>query len=233
MIINIEENIEAILNKILESYFTSQDFFQNSFLLATNYELYPIFVYDDNFQIDLTLYSVGEKQSFVINNLNAFYLAKKRKSLVIFRHKKSTEEIYSAAVPLYLQDRILGFIGIFKAEHINEEIKICLEMFVKCINIELSRIVTMKNLYECLNNIGVSKWEGLLSSRELEIVDLLIKGLKDNQIEAELFISKSTVRAHIGNIFEKLEVKSRLELIDEHYRYIIKEIKDILLMYEI
>jgi len=34
----------------------------------------------------------------------------------------------------------------------------------------------------------------------------------------------------IGNIFEKPEVKSRLELIDEHYRFIFKEIKDILLV---
>lgn len=232
MIINIEENIEAILKKILESYFTSQDYFQNSFLLATNYELIPIFGYDDNFTIDLSL--IEAKQSFIYNNLNAFYLAKKRKCLVIFKHQKNTEDLlYSAAIPLFLQDTILGFIGIFKAEHINEKIKICLEMFVKCINIELSRIVTMKNLNDILNEKGISKWEELLSSRELEIVDLLIKGLKDYQIEEKLFISKSTVRAHIGSIFEKLKVKSRLELIDKHHRYIIKEIKDILLKYEI
>jgi len=81
----------------------------------------------------------------------------------------------------------------------------------------------MKNLYDILNKKIVFKWEGLLSSRELEIVNLLIKELKDNQIE-ELFISKSTVRAHIGNIFEKLEVKSRLELIDEPYRVFFKKI---------
>ncbi|MFJ7648236.1 response regulator transcription factor [Lysinibacillus sp. NPDC097279] len=140
---------------------------------------------------------------------------------------------YSASIPLFLQDTILGFVGIFKAENINENIKICLEMFVKCINIELSRIVTMKNLNDILNDKGISKWEELLSNRELEIVDLLIKGLKDYQIEEKLFISKSTVRAHIGNIFEKLKVKSRLELIDKHYSYIIKEIRDILLKYEI
>lgn len=52
-----------------------------------------------------------------------------------------------------------------------------------------------------------------LSEREKEIVQLLLKGLSNAQIGKKLFISLNTVKFHIKNIYEKLEVKSRLHLL--------------------
>ncbi len=53
-----------------------------------------------------------------------------------------------------------------------------------------------------------------LTDREEEILRLVLKGARNKDIERALFISASTVRNHISNIFRKLGVRSRLELIN-------------------
>jgi DNA-binding CsgD family transcriptional regulator len=53
-----------------------------------------------------------------------------------------------------------------------------------------------------------------LSKREGEILNLLIKGKSNKNIERELFVSPHTVRNHIHNIYQKLGVGSRLQLMN-------------------
>lgn len=53
-----------------------------------------------------------------------------------------------------------------------------------------------------------------LSSREVEILNLLSKGLRYKEIAGELFISIETVRKHARNIYGKLQVTSRTEAIN-------------------
>jgi DNA-binding CsgD family transcriptional regulator len=57
-----------------------------------------------------------------------------------------------------------------------------------------------------------------LSARELEVIDLLVKGKSYKQISEELFISLNTVKTHIRNIYPKLEVSSRHEIVNLVYR---------------
>ena len=51
-----------------------------------------------------------------------------------------------------------------------------------------------------------------LSAREAEVLDLLLKGKSNKDIEGDLFISHHTVRNHVHNIYQKLDVSSRLQL---------------------
>lgn len=51
-----------------------------------------------------------------------------------------------------------------------------------------------------------------LSPREGEVLDLLLHGKSNKDIERELFISHHTVRNHVHNIYQKLNVSSRLQL---------------------
>ena len=51
-----------------------------------------------------------------------------------------------------------------------------------------------------------------LTSREKEILSLLIKGYSYKEIAAALFISVETLNSHIKNIYRKLDVHSRSEL---------------------
>ena len=52
-----------------------------------------------------------------------------------------------------------------------------------------------------------------LTSREVEIIMLLIKGNPYKVISADLFISEKTVSKHVSNIFSKVGVNNKIELI--------------------
>ncbi|RMF23455.1 MAG: DNA-binding response regulator [Cyanobacteria bacterium J083] len=52
-----------------------------------------------------------------------------------------------------------------------------------------------------------------LSKRELQIIELVAKGLTNLQIAEQLEISKRTVDNHISNILEKTKVDNRVELV--------------------
>ena len=54
-----------------------------------------------------------------------------------------------------------------------------------------------------------------LSKRELEILSLLAQGHSNQEIAAKLFVSLSTVKTHIQNIFEKLDVKRRIQAVEK------------------
>lgn len=51
-----------------------------------------------------------------------------------------------------------------------------------------------------------------LSTRERDVVRLILQGISNKVIAAELFISERTVKAHLTSIFKKLHVPDRLHL---------------------
>jgi len=58
----------------------------------------------------------------------------------------------------------------------------------------------------------------ILSKRETEILELLAKGYRYKEIAEFLFISRETVRTHIRNIYEKMEVHSKTEAVLKHLK---------------
>ncbi|HIS36015.1 TPA: response regulator transcription factor [Candidatus Scatousia excrementigallinarum] len=52
-----------------------------------------------------------------------------------------------------------------------------------------------------------------LTSREEEVLDLLTQGNNYKAIAAKLFISETTVKTHVNNIFQKLQVNDRTQAV--------------------
>lgn len=52
-----------------------------------------------------------------------------------------------------------------------------------------------------------------LTAREMEVLLKLVEGLSNKEIGKRLFISDKTVKIHVSNIFKKLDVKSRSQVI--------------------
>jgi DNA-binding NarL/FixJ family response regulator len=54
-----------------------------------------------------------------------------------------------------------------------------------------------------------------LTTREIEVLEQLSKGLKYNAIADNLFLSGGTIRKHVENIYNKLKVHNKLEAIQK------------------
>jgi NarL family two-component system response regulator LiaR len=60
---------------------------------------------------------------------------------------------------------------------------------------------------------SVKKPPDMLSDREIEVLKLATRGSSNQQIADELCLSLRTVQAHLGHIFNKLQVSSRTEAV--------------------
>jgi len=61
--------------------------------------------------------------------------------------------------------------------------------------------------------VGEHKASELLTERESEILKLVTSGMSNKEIAEKLFLSQRTIKAHLTNIFNKLNVASRSEAI--------------------
>jgi len=52
-----------------------------------------------------------------------------------------------------------------------------------------------------------------LSNREAEVAELVTKGLSNKEVANQLFVTEKTVKFHLTNIYKKMNVKSRTQLI--------------------
>lgn len=58
----------------------------------------------------------------------------------------------------------------------------------------------------------------LLTNREREVFELLVQDKTTREIAEQLFISEKTVRNHISNVMQKLNVKGRSQAVVELVR---------------
>jgi DNA-binding NarL/FixJ family response regulator len=86
---------------------------------------------------------------------------------------------------------------------------------------EIQTIIVEKNVYqkeltaEELEAIEREKQKLGLSSREMEVLQLMAEGLSNQEIADRLFVSLPTVKTHSSKLFEKLDVKRRTQAIEK------------------
>lgn len=54
-----------------------------------------------------------------------------------------------------------------------------------------------------------------ISKRELEVLNLLACGKSNDEIAQTLFVSRNTVKSHLNNIYQKLDVKRRTQAVNK------------------
>ena len=104
-----------------------------------------------------------------------------------------TIELWIAAFSI-----IFLFIGIFLSKKLQKEKIVEKEVFI-----QKEDFTVDKKKLEQLN----------ISKREYEVLQLICKGMSNQQIAKTLFVSENTVKKHISNLFLKLEVERRTEAI--------------------
>jgi DNA-binding CsgD family transcriptional regulator len=57
-----------------------------------------------------------------------------------------------------------------------------------------------------------------ISSRELEVLQLMAEGLSNQEIAGRLFVSLNTIKTHSSNLFIKLEVERRTQAVEKGKR---------------
>jgi DNA-binding CsgD family transcriptional regulator len=67
-----------------------------------------------------------------------------------------------------------------------------------------------------LNEVELSRLR--ISSRELEVLQLMAEGLSNQEIAERLFVSLNTIKTHTSNLFLKLEAERRTKAIEKAKR---------------
>jgi DNA-binding NarL/FixJ family response regulator len=52
-----------------------------------------------------------------------------------------------------------------------------------------------------------------LTSREMEVLQLIARGLSNAEIGEQLFISDTTVKTHVTHVFQKLNLRDRVQAV--------------------
>lgn len=86
---------------------------------------------------------------------------------------------------------------------------------------EVHTIVVEKNVYvkelseDEKQQLETERQKLGLSSRELEVLQLMAEGLSNQEIAERLFLSLPTVKTHSSKLFEKLDVKRRTQAVEK------------------
>lgn len=124
--------------------------------------------------------------------------------------------IYSCGCELISEKKNLGVVTLYreeeKGDYSDEELYILKLLMPHLIN-ALSCMMTNDEYiipdFNVFDNMG-------LTSREMQVLKLICKGYDNNAISEHLFISINTVKKHIYNIFSKLEVNTRMQLMSKY-----------------
>ena len=90
---------------------------------------------------------------------------------------------------------------------------------LKLVKPKIETRIVEKEIYPSVKEINHKEIENLgISKRELEVLNLMARGMSNEEIAGELFVSMNTVKTHFSNIYMKLNVKRRTQAMEKAKR---------------
>lgn len=139
----------------------------------------------------------------------------KNKSRFYQEYLKVYGLIHVAGIVIANNSKFLGAASFYKSEQagdFNEKDLYLLNLFVPHLKRRFE-IEEINNRKKTANRSYLLKYEYQLTDREMEIMGFLLYGYSNTEIGEKLTISVNTVKKHISNIFSKLGVSGRPQLV--------------------
>ena len=76
----------------------------------------------------------------------------------------------------------------------------------------MQRLLTARQHFPVLAATEEKDWAEMLTDREQEVAKTIVAGASNKEIARQLGITERTVKAHVGAILDKLQVRDRLQL---------------------
>lgn len=76
----------------------------------------------------------------------------------------------------------------------------------------MQRILAVQHLIQVPATAALPDWRATLTAREVQVAQLAAAGARYKEIARDLLITERTVKAHMGAIFDKLNLRDRLQL---------------------
>lgn len=123
---------------------------------------------------------------------------------------------YGEGILLVKEGKILGVVNLFRSKELGDfkekDIRI-LEVLKNHLTNILYSTSQESSATDGRKSVSIKDIEHYnLSKREKEIIDLMLQGDTNVEISEKLFISISTVKKHVYNIFTKMGINSRIQL---------------------
>ena len=186
-----------------------------------------IFVQDPNALKNwLTACGTDAKILYDLTDLSSRYEAKSHLVLIQISANSTIEQITEVAKEFdvvafankpnnleglqLFQQGIKGYVNTFASVERIEQALIT----IRAGSIWLGQNVMQAMIQSLMNdNQPKEGWKDLLTEREQEATALVLEGQSNKDIAQKLEITERTVKAHLHNVFEKLEVTDRLALV--------------------
>jgi DNA-binding CsgD family transcriptional regulator len=149
-----------------------------------------------------------------------FYLAVGKHSQLNTERKTAVRQLTAPLVAVYLF-LILAFVLLSSTDSITWSPYLVVAIFLLWQN--CVPLVWLKTVFAKCYSVTTPLWsvkavdtlveQHQITKREREVMDLIIEGRSNKEIESTLFISFHTVKNHIYNLYNKLGVNSRGQLI--------------------
>ncbi|RPH33396.1 MAG: LuxR family transcriptional regulator [Bacteroidales bacterium] len=147
------------------------------------------------------------------------YIVIKEKPSLLIKHREKEEKVtalfFLIFFPIYTLIGLLNYRYAFVSDSMFDGPIILSLIFIALAISKLTDDIKRLTLFSPKNKDFGDKLSPFnISPREIEVLGLLIQGISYKEISEKLFISLPTVKTHVSNIYQKMNVKNKVELIN-------------------